>query len=180
MESELIPLVAARFKALADPRRLALLSALQGGERTVTELAETTQRLQPNVSQHLARLARAGLVGGRIRANTFLGGTDSAIRLEARGSYEVDLGIDVVANEISGGSRGIVLGAHGDDSTRSSLQTSFIASNWIYVEAAVFAKIFDRLADPGETSLYVAALPAKSTFRDDQPLLWACDQHSKN
>ena len=65
MESDLIPLVAARFKALADPRRLALLSALQGGERTVTELAETTQRPQPNVSQHLASLARAGLVEGR-------------------------------------------------------------------------------------------------------------------
>jgi ArsR family transcriptional regulator len=65
MESALIPLVAARFKALGDPRRLALLSALQGGERTVTELAETTQRPQPNVSQHLASLARAGLVEGR-------------------------------------------------------------------------------------------------------------------
>jgi ArsR family transcriptional regulator len=65
MESDLIPLVAARFKALADPRRLALLSALQGGERTVNELAETTKRPQPNVSQHLASLARAGLVEAR-------------------------------------------------------------------------------------------------------------------
>jgi ArsR family transcriptional regulator len=65
MESDLIPLVAARFKALADPRRLALLSALQGGERTVTELAATTGRPQPNVSQHLASLARAGLVAAR-------------------------------------------------------------------------------------------------------------------
>lgn len=65
MESDLIPLVAARFKALADPRRLALLSALQGGERTVTELAKKTERPQPNVSQHLASLARAGLVEAR-------------------------------------------------------------------------------------------------------------------
>ena len=65
MESDLIPLVAARFKALADPRRLALLSALQGGERTVNELAEMTKRPQPNVSQHLASLARAGLVAAR-------------------------------------------------------------------------------------------------------------------
>ena len=65
MEDNLIPLVAARFKALADPRRLALLSALQGGERTVNELAETTKRPQPNVSQHLASLARAGLVEAR-------------------------------------------------------------------------------------------------------------------
>jgi DNA-binding transcriptional ArsR family regulator len=65
MESDLIPLVAARFKALSDPRRLVLLSALQGGERTVTDLAETTKRPQPNVSQHLASLARAGLVEAR-------------------------------------------------------------------------------------------------------------------
>jgi len=65
MDSDLIPQVAARFKALADPRRLALLSALQGGERTVTDLAETTRRPQPNVSQHLASLARAGLVEAR-------------------------------------------------------------------------------------------------------------------
>ena len=65
MEGDLIPLVAARFKALSDPRRLALLSALQGGERTVTELAETTRRPQPNVSQHLASLTRAGLVDSR-------------------------------------------------------------------------------------------------------------------
>jgi DNA-binding transcriptional ArsR family regulator len=65
MDSDLIPLVAARFKALADPRRLALLSALQGGELTVTDLAEMTRRPQPNVSQHLANLARAGLVDAR-------------------------------------------------------------------------------------------------------------------
>jgi DNA-binding transcriptional ArsR family regulator len=69
MESELIPLVANRFKALADPRRLALLSALQGGELTVSELAEATRRPQPNVSQHLARLARAGLVEPRRDGN---------------------------------------------------------------------------------------------------------------
>jgi ArsR family transcriptional regulator len=64
-QDELIPLVAARFKALGDPGRLALLSALAGGERTVTELAETTDRPQPNVSQHLASLSRAGLVESR-------------------------------------------------------------------------------------------------------------------
>jgi ArsR family transcriptional regulator len=65
IQDELIPLVAARFKALGDPGRLALLSALQDGERMVSELAEATGRPQPNVSQHLASLARAGLVEGR-------------------------------------------------------------------------------------------------------------------
>ena len=65
VQDELIPLVAARFKALGDAGRLALLSALQDGERTVTELAESTKRPQPNVSQHLASLSRAGLVEAR-------------------------------------------------------------------------------------------------------------------
>jgi DNA-binding transcriptional ArsR family regulator len=69
MKPELIPLVAARFKALSDPRRLALLSVLQRGERSVSELAEATRRPQPNVSQHLASLAGAGLVEARREGN---------------------------------------------------------------------------------------------------------------
>jgi DNA-binding transcriptional ArsR family regulator len=69
MEAELIPLVATRFRALSDPRRLTLLSALQEKERCVGELALLTGRPQPNVSQHLASLARAGLVEGRREGN---------------------------------------------------------------------------------------------------------------
>jgi DNA-binding transcriptional ArsR family regulator len=65
IEAALVPLVAARFRALAEPRRLAILSALQSGEKSVGELAEATGRPQPNVSQHLASLARAGLVASR-------------------------------------------------------------------------------------------------------------------
>ena len=65
IDAELIPQVAARFKALSDEGRLALLSALQRGERSVGELAEATHRSQPNVSQHLASLTHAGLVQAR-------------------------------------------------------------------------------------------------------------------
>jgi DNA-binding transcriptional ArsR family regulator len=65
IDAELIPQVAARFKALADEGRLALLSALQRGEKSVGELAEATHRSQPNVSQHLASLTHAGLVEAR-------------------------------------------------------------------------------------------------------------------
>src|SRR5574341_1427688 len=71
IEPSLIPVVAARFKALADPGRLAILSALQGGERSVSELVRATGRSQPNVSQHLAGLAQAGFVGSR-REGTFV------------------------------------------------------------------------------------------------------------
>jgi ArsR family transcriptional regulator len=69
IDADLIPQVAARFKALADEGRLALLSALQRGERCVGELAELTGRPQPNVSQHLANLTHAGLVEGRRQGN---------------------------------------------------------------------------------------------------------------
>lgn len=65
IERELIPLVAARFRALGDEGRLAILSLLQRGERSVNQLAEATGRSQPNVSQHLASLAGAGLVQAR-------------------------------------------------------------------------------------------------------------------
>jgi len=69
IDADLIPQVAARFKALADEGRLALLSALQRGERCVGELAEATGRPQPNVSQHLASLTHAGLVEARRDGN---------------------------------------------------------------------------------------------------------------
>jgi DNA-binding transcriptional ArsR family regulator len=65
IEADLIPQVAARFKALGDEGRLSLLSALQRGEKSVGELAEATGRSQPNVSQHLASLTHAGLVESR-------------------------------------------------------------------------------------------------------------------
>jgi DNA-binding transcriptional ArsR family regulator len=65
IEPELIPLVAQRFKALGEPARLALLAALQQGERSVSQLVEATGRGQPNVSQHLKELVHARLVAAR-------------------------------------------------------------------------------------------------------------------
>ncbi len=62
---ELVPVVAARFRALGEPGRLEILQSLQAGERSVGELAALTGRSQPNVSQHLGHLARAGLVEAR-------------------------------------------------------------------------------------------------------------------
>jgi DNA-binding transcriptional ArsR family regulator len=62
LDLELIPAVAARFKALGEPGRLSLLAELHEGERSVSELVRATRRSQPNVSQQLSSLARAGLV----------------------------------------------------------------------------------------------------------------------
>lgn len=62
---EALELVAQRFKALADPTRLALLQALFEGEKTVQELCEITGTGQANASKHLAMLADQGLVARR-------------------------------------------------------------------------------------------------------------------
>lgn len=52
-------------KVLTDPKRLLLLDALRGGERTVGDLAAVLGAALPNTSQHLAVLRAAGLVHGR-------------------------------------------------------------------------------------------------------------------
>lgn len=65
MTPELLELIAARFKALADPARLHILSAMRGGQRTVTELVEETGLGQANVSKHLQLLLTLGFVERR-------------------------------------------------------------------------------------------------------------------
>ncbi|HAV65466.1 MAG TPA: transcriptional regulator [Verrucomicrobiales bacterium] len=60
-----LEMVAARFKMLAEPMRLRLLNELRGGEKSVSELVETTGAGQANVSKHLGLLAEAGMVGRR-------------------------------------------------------------------------------------------------------------------
>ncbi len=62
MSEELTSLVAERFKALADPARVRLLSALRDGSRTVGELVDDTGLTQANASKHLARLHQLGFV----------------------------------------------------------------------------------------------------------------------
>lgn len=62
MTQDAMKLVARRFRALADPTRLAILDALADGESTVTALAQRIGTTQPNVSKHLATLEESGLV----------------------------------------------------------------------------------------------------------------------
>ncbi|MGD2047732.1 MAG: metalloregulator ArsR/SmtB family transcription factor [Gemmatimonadota bacterium] len=56
MTPEMLELVAARFKALAEPTRLRILSVLREGERTVSDLVDQTGLGQANVSKHLQLL----------------------------------------------------------------------------------------------------------------------------
>src|SRR5260370_6722376 len=52
----------ARFAALADPTRRAILARLASGEASVTQLAKPFAMSQPAISKHLQVLERAGLI----------------------------------------------------------------------------------------------------------------------
>jgi ArsR family transcriptional regulator len=53
------------FGLLSTPVRLKIISAVCNGERSVSELLEQIDTTQPNMSQHLATLYRAGVLGKR-------------------------------------------------------------------------------------------------------------------
>ncbi len=60
-----------RFALLGDPSRLRVLGVLHSaGELPVGALAERTGLTRTNLSQHLSRLAMAGLVGRRRSGTT--------------------------------------------------------------------------------------------------------------
>ena len=65
MAPELLALVAERFKALAEPARLQILSSLRGGEMAVSDLVDATELGQANVSKHLQLLHALGFVSRR-------------------------------------------------------------------------------------------------------------------
>ncbi|HEU4643368.1 MAG TPA: metalloregulator ArsR/SmtB family transcription factor [Gemmatimonadaceae bacterium] len=62
---EKITLVAERFRVLAEPARLHIMTALREGERSVGELADATGLGTANVSKHLQLLHAAGFVTRR-------------------------------------------------------------------------------------------------------------------
>jgi len=72
--------LAAAFKTLGNPVRLRILQALQGGSRTISQLAADTQQNQANTSKHVHILAYAGIISRTWRptkvvrtANPFFG-----------------------------------------------------------------------------------------------------------
>ena len=65
LTSDLLELIAERFKGLAEPARLRLLNSLRSGEKTVSELMEATGLGQANVSKHLQLLHSLGFVDRR-------------------------------------------------------------------------------------------------------------------
>ena len=65
----LVELIAERFRALAEPRRIRLLDRLRDGEATVLDLTSLVGTSQQNVSRHLVLLQRAGIVARRKEGN---------------------------------------------------------------------------------------------------------------
>jgi DNA-binding transcriptional ArsR family regulator len=65
LSSDQLIAIAEQFRALAEPSRLRLVSALRGGEQSVTQLMDATGLGQANVSKHLRLLLQAGFVRRR-------------------------------------------------------------------------------------------------------------------
>lgn len=62
---EVLALIAERFKVLAEPARLQILSCLRKGELSVSEIIEASDLGQANVSKHLQLLHAQGFVSRR-------------------------------------------------------------------------------------------------------------------
>jgi DNA-binding transcriptional ArsR family regulator len=62
---EALELIAERFKVLAEPARLQILSRLRRREATVSEIVDETGLGQANVSKHLQLLLAHGFVARR-------------------------------------------------------------------------------------------------------------------
>lgn len=58
-------LAAETFRVLSSPTRLRIINQLCAGEKNVGQLLELVQTTQPNMSQHLNTLYKAGIVARR-------------------------------------------------------------------------------------------------------------------
>jgi ArsR family transcriptional regulator len=70
MPSDLHDAQSALCRIFTHPARIQILELLDGGERSVSELAGLTGLAQPTVSQHLAVLRQAGVVETRREGTT--------------------------------------------------------------------------------------------------------------
>lgn len=65
LTTEALALIADRFKVLAEPARLQILSCLRKRELTVSDIVDETGLGQANVSKHLQLLHSQGFVARR-------------------------------------------------------------------------------------------------------------------
>jgi ArsR family transcriptional regulator len=69
MLAEKVDAVAALLKSISHPTRLMILCLLQDGELSVSEIRETLQTTDANISQHLNILRNQGVVKSRKDSN---------------------------------------------------------------------------------------------------------------
>ncbi len=72
MSSDVCEYLSVIFSALSHPKRVKILRVLQGGRRTVNEIAAAVGLSQPSASQHLQVLRSAGLVASERIGNQCL------------------------------------------------------------------------------------------------------------
>ncbi len=65
LPSDLVELIARRFRVLGEPMRIRLIDQLRAGEATVGELSDALGASQQNMSKHLSVLGDAGILGRR-------------------------------------------------------------------------------------------------------------------
>lgn len=70
LRGEVVELVAARLRVVADPNRIRLLGMLNEHDATVTELADRMATTHQNVSHHLGLLYQAGILSRRKEGNS--------------------------------------------------------------------------------------------------------------
>ena len=70
LTSEIIVLIANRFRVLAEPTRLEILHGLGTDECSVGEIVSMTGATQPNVSKHLRVMQGAGILKRRQEKNS--------------------------------------------------------------------------------------------------------------
>ena len=106
-----VALAARLFRSLGDPTRLALLLALEEGEKRVADLVLQVGTSQSNVSGHLACLKGCGLVVDRpdVRRQVFYRIADPAIYELLRAGERVlassGLAIELCRNPLMGQER---------------------------------------------------------------------------
>ena len=97
---EILKLQAELCKSLSDPKRLHIIKALRGSERTVSELTEILGIKQSNTSQHLAILRKIGVVSPRKEGKTVYYRLTNAKIAEA-----CDLVQDVISQQLQNSQR---------------------------------------------------------------------------
>src|ERR671938_1177299 len=76
------------LRAIANPRRRAMLELVWDGERTAGEIARRSGLSAPAASQHLKVLREAGLVSVRVDANRRLYRAEPERLAELRGTLD--------------------------------------------------------------------------------------------